>query len=252
MLNPIYTRKSPFSESPFASIEDIGGFVQHVVAVVEDAIGREPTVSISFTYPDRAFPVMSRQEFSEAENELPFETLTSFEVTVTDDDDPDFRVGVLVHPETGGRVGIQGRSVTRVDGVDVQVRKELDRLREVRDDEASRRAGERVQAVARLAEGTLPGVPVASLSAEVARILTLRGRQSRRGGSPSPQFPAGVGWWRRFANNQWTITVIGGALAAAIAVGLVALAIFFATAAFSDISSNRGSTRAQTSSSSNH
>ncbi|HVD41732.1 MAG TPA: hypothetical protein VNC16_12115 [Solirubrobacterales bacterium] len=246
MLNPIYTRKSPFSESPFASIEDISGFIDHVVAIVEDAIGREPVVSISFTYPDHVFPVMSQQEFREARKELPFETLTSFEVTVSDREDSDFMVGVLVHSGTGGRVGVQGRSVTRVDGVDVQVRKELERLRGARKDEARRRLGQRVETVGRLAEGTLPGVPVASISAEVARLLTLQGRPSRHTDFPALRSSASAGRWRRFANNPWTITIVGGSIAAAIAVGLVALAIFLATTASSGDSNSDESTHPQT------
>ncbi len=105
MLNPIYTRKTPFSESPFTSIEDIKGFIDHLTVIVDDAIGHEPKVLISLTYPDHAFPGMSLQEFREAIGELSFENLTTFEVTVFDGEDPDFNVGVLVTAEAG-RIGV--------------------------------------------------------------------------------------------------------------------------------------------------
>lgn len=244
MLNPIYTRKSPVFKSPFASIEEVGAFADHLAAVLKDASGRDPDVSVSLTYPDRSFPTMSRDEFHEAEKELAFHDLMSIEVTAKDCDDSDFSVGVLVTADLGGRVGVRGRSVTRVDGVDIQVRKELDRLRETRDHEARKRLGRRVEAAGRLAEGTLPGVPVASIAAEVGRLLTLRGRSSRTGSS-APRPPVSAGWWRRFANNPWTITIVGGAIAAAIAVGLVALAISLATSASSRDPTGSGSASPQ-------
>lgn len=226
MLNPIHTRKSPLYKSPFASMEDVDEYVDHVSEIVKDAIGHEPEVSVSLTYPDRAFPMMSRQEFQEAKGELPLQDVTTLDVTISDKQDSDFGVGLLLTAESG-RVGVQGRSVTRVDGVDVQVRKELDRLREAREDEARRRQGERVEAASHLAAGVLPALPVAPIAAEAMRLLTLRAPRSRRD-SAAP-LPAGANRWRRVANNPWTITIVGGAVAAAIAVGLVALVILLAT-----------------------
>ena len=243
MLNPIHTRKTPFFGSPFASIEDIERFIDRLTVIVDDAIGHEPQISISLTYPDYAFPVMSQQEFREAMGELPFEALTTFEVTVFDGEDPDFTVGVLVTSGTG-RVSVRGRSVTRVDGVDVQVRKELNRLWEAREDENRQRQAKKVEAVGRVATNALSGVPLAPVAAEVARFLTLRGWRSRRGSAAS--LPAGTGLWRRFANNPWTITIIGGAIAAAIAVGLVALVILLTTSAFSGGSGDGQSASEQT------
>lgn len=84
MLNPIHTRDTPLPEWPFESMDDVDEFVTRVAEAVEDAIDAEPGITVSATYPDRAFPMMTRDEFRAAHADLPFEDLASLSVQAHD------------------------------------------------------------------------------------------------------------------------------------------------------------------------
>lgn len=233
MLNPIHTRNVPLADCPFGSMDEVDEYVEHVVAVVKDAMGRQPEVSISLSYPDRSFPLMSRNEFRDAREELPFDGLTALDVNVHDDHEPDFGVDLLVTAGDGNRLSVRGRSVTRVDGVDVQVRKKLDealdRKWEARDEGVRQRRKRRADTVGRMV-ASVGAVPVGPIAAEVARLLMMR-RKPAMASQPAA-VPSSGSRWRRLANNQWSIAIVGGAIAAAIAAGIVALVIFVAGLTF--------------------
>lgn len=224
MLNPIHTRDTPLAEWPFESMDDVDEFVARVVEVVKDAIGTEPAVIVSVTYPDRAFPAMSCDEFRGARMDLPFEALSSLMVLAHDRDDPDFAVSLdLTDEKRTAKLAVRGRSVTRVDGVDVQVRRALDKaiakIEATREAEAQRRREERADYVERITPPAPYGVPV---GAAVGALL--RGAKRKRP-THSPSAAAKPSRWRRVLNHPWTITVVGG-MVAAVCAG-VALALIF-------------------------
>lgn len=213
MLNPIHTRDTPLAEWPFESMDDVDEFVARVVEVVRDAIDAEPEVVVSATYPDRAFPTLTREELRDARADLPFEDLSSLVVQAHDREDPDFAVSlVLTDERRGAKLAVCGTSVTRVDGVDVQVRRALDKaiakIEATREAEAQRRREERADYVERVTPPAPYGVPI---GAAVGALV--RGAKRKRP-APGPSAVAKPSRWRRALNHPWTVTVVGGIIAA--------------------------------------
>lgn len=220
MLNPIYTRNTPLSEWPFESMDDFDEFVSRVAEAIEDATDAEPEIIISATYPDRAFPMMTRDEFRDSHDDLPFEDLASLAVQAHDREDRDFSVTLaLTDDRRAGRLAVRGASVTRVDGVDVQVRRALDdaaaKARATREAEAQRHRNELAVQVERVTPSVPLGVPLGAAAGALVRAAK---RKQRSRLNPRPRTHSRR--WRRALNHPWTVT-IGGGVVASIVGGIV-------------------------------
>jgi hypothetical protein len=219
MLKPIHTRDTPLMEWPFESMDDVDEFMARVVEVVKDAIDAEPEVIVSATYPDRVFPTMTRDEFRDVRTDLSFEDLSSLVVQAHDREDPDFAVSlVLTDEKRDARLTVRGRSVTRVDGVDVQVRRALDKaiakVEATREAEAQRRREERADYVERVAPSAPYGVPIGAAVGALVRGV------KRKRSTAGPTVATRFGRWRRALNNPWTVAFVGG-IATSIGAGVV-------------------------------
>jgi hypothetical protein len=226
VLNPIHTRDTPLAEWPFESTDDVDEFIIRVVEVVRDAMGAEPEVSVSATYPDRAFPMMKHDEFRSARAELPFEGLSTLVIKVQDPKDPDFAVNLLLSdPPRSASLAVRGTSVTRVDGVDVQVRKALDnafaKVEASREAEAQRHREERAGYVEQLTPPGPYGLPIGAAVGTLVRAGKRKPKRPASGAAP----PRKASRWRRFISHPWAVEIVGGTIASAAAVGVVATII---------------------------
>jgi hypothetical protein len=217
MLSPIHTRTTQLDRWPFQSTAEVDEFVMQVVAIVSDAMGAEPEVSISITYPDKAFPRLSHAGFREAQTELPFDQITTLETLVHDKEDPNFSVSLLLTAKRhSGRLSVRGMSVTRVDGVDIQVKKELDRgfarIQLLQDEEARHRREKQANYVEKVVPAAPFGLPVGAVIGEMIRaVKRARPAPNLATGTAAPSKP---GRLRRFVNHPWTINVVGGLVVA--------------------------------------
>ena len=223
MLNPIHTRDTSLPEWPFESMDDVDEFVTHVAEAVEDAIDAEPEITVSATYPDRAFPMMTRDEFRAAHADLPFEDLASLTVQAHDRENRDFSVTLaLTDDQRTGRLAVRGTSVTRVDGVDVQVKRALShaaaKVRATREAEAQRRRDELAVQVERVTPSVPLGVPLGVVAGALVRAAKRKPRSTL-----TPRVPAHTRRWRRALNHQWTVAIVGGIVASI--VGGIVLAV---------------------------
>jgi hypothetical protein len=213
VLNPIHTRDTQLAEWPFESMDDVDEFVVRVTEIVKDAIDAEPEVTVSVTYPDRAFSAMTYDDFRNACTDLPFEGLSSLVIRAYDRKDLDFAVDlILADDKRTAQLAIRGRSVTRVDGVDLQVGgmldKAIEKIETSRQADARRRRKERADYVERIMPPAPFGVPI---GAAVGTLLRSAPRRHQAQGSSAAAKP---GRWHRVLNHPWTVTVVGGIVAA--------------------------------------
>jgi hypothetical protein len=113
-------------------------------------------------------------------------------------------------------------SVTRVDGVNVQVQKALDKalakIEASHEKEAQRRNEERAEYVERFTPPGPFGLPIGTA---VGALVRARKRKRRlRDSSALAQTKPSM--WRRFFDHPWAVEIVGGTIASALAVGVVA------------------------------
>ena len=223
MLNPIHTRDTSLAQWPFESMDDVDEFVVSAAEIVRDAVDAEPDVSVSATYPDRFFPMMGYEEFCSAKAALPFEDVSMLTIRIKGQEDPEFSVNVVLtdRPLTAS-VAVRGVSVTRVDGVNVQVRKVLDKalskVEASHEMEAQRRNEKRAEYVERLTPSGPFGLPIGTAAGALIRAR----RRKRKLRDSDALARAKPSMWRRFVDHPWAVEIVGGTIASAVAVGVVA------------------------------